>query len=190
MKRLFSATVLTGALLFASASADAGMIRFSGAVTGFADLGGNPVASPVSSFAVGDAFSGVLDVADEALAPGATFGNADIRDYRFSVGDTALTNERTSLAGTLGPNGRGLDDFLAFTGISALGPACSFCSAEITEDGFSIDHFTAGGRILGDLTASVERGATDVPAPGGLLGLMGLAMIGTLARVRGRAIDG
>ncbi|ROO24751.1 hypothetical protein SAOR_14185 [Salinisphaera orenii MK-B5] len=190
MNRFLSTAALTGALLFASAGAQAGMIHFSGAVTGFADLGGNPVATPVSSFAVGDAFSGVLDVADEALAPGAAFGNADIRDYRFSVGDTALTNDRTSIAGTLGPNGLGLDDFLAFTGISALGPACSFCSAEITEDGFTIDHFTAGGRILGDLTATVELSAADVPAPGGVLGFMGLAMIGALALVRRRDIDG
>ena len=179
MKRFLSTAALTGALLFASAGAQAGMIHFSGAVTGFADLGGNPVANPVSSFAVGDAFSGVLDVADEALAPGAAFGNADIRDYRFSVGDTALTNDRTSIAGTLGPNGLGLDDFLAFTGISALGPACSFCSAEITEDGFTIDHFTAGGRILGlrgtllhDHGAWTARGLNVPYASGMMLPLM------------------
>ncbi|MES1925860.1 hypothetical protein [Salinisphaera sp. T31B1] len=184
MPRIVHITCLLGLVLFASASAHAGMIRFSGSVTGFEDLSGNAIAAPVSPFAIGDTFQGLLSVVDRALAPGASFGNADILDYRFSVGCTSLTNAQTSIGGTLNADGTGLADFLAFTGVSPLGPNCSLCSAEIDENGFSVQNFLAGGRIVGELTASIGTPSADVPAPGGLLSLLSLAMIGGLSWIR------
>ncbi|GAB3674508.1 hypothetical protein [Salinisphaera aquimarina] len=178
-KSLHTALVLMG-LLFVCTTANASLIRFSGSVTGFQTLDGTPTATPVSNFSVGQLFTGTLNVLDAALSPGAIFGNADILDYSFVLGDTQLTNSDSSIAGTVNADGTGLSDFLAFTGLSSLGPDCAFCSSEIRADGFSIQSYTGGGNVVGDLTARIEAGVTDVPAPGGI-GFAGFALIGLVA---------
>jgi len=179
MKKSIRTALLATGLLMAGTSANAGLIQFSGSVTGVDDTGANGAPLSASGFSVGQLFSGTLDVVDAALSPGAIFGNSDIRAYRFSVGDTELGNDQSSIGGTVDADGTGLVDFLAFTGLGALSPDCTFCTSTIEADSFSIENFISGDRVFGDLTARIVQEVTEVPAPSGMA-LTGLALIGLM----------
>jgi len=179
MKSIRSTMLATGLLLIGT-SAHAGLIQFSGSVTGVDSTSANSSPMSASGFSIGQMFSGTLEVIDAALSPGTVFGNADIVDYSFALGDIELTNGQSSIGGTVDADGMGLLDFLAFTGPGAFGADCVFCTSSIGADGFMIENFISGDRIVGALSTAIVPSTTDVPAPGGVA-LAGLGLIGLMS---------
>lgn len=180
MMKAIRSTMLATGLLLIGTTAHAGLIQFSGSVTGVDSTSANSSPMSASGFSIGQMFSGTLNVIDAALSPGAVFGNADIADYSFMLGDIELTNDQSSIGGTVDADGTGLLDFLAFTGPGAFGADCAFCTSTVDADGFTIENFISGDRIVGALSARLVPTTADVPAPSGVA-LAGLGLIGLMS---------
>ena len=190
--RIRRALVVCGVVaVVAPGLAQAAFIDFTGEVL----EGGNGAGDPrlPMPFAVGDPLTGVFELDDAAVAPGATFGYADLISTSFSVGQTEFNLADFSPFFFFNGRGQISDDGtgLSFLDVGTLSSGsylnCDGCSLSLAVGDDSTGVFGVsvpgsssgnGGFVTGDLSATVRQTA-DVPEPATMAVFMfALALVG------------